>query len=323
MREKVGLIEALGLEPWNKSAREALLTLRGDDSTPRSRFGLSSLRQLRPRWGVTLWLGGKPTGRHVPITNLYNYRQPAPELGWSVRVTDVRDFRAGENTYDSHNGTDFAVPPGTLVVAAAPGRVLRVSSEFHRGGRKVFVDHGRGLLTTYNHLSRSLVSPGQRVMRGEPIAVSGYSGIDALVGFPWTPPHVHFNTWLNGAYVDPFTPLDSSEPSIWRSRNDPTPAPTRDLRDDAYEPHEWDEHALARLIASCRHAETRAEIEAAPTLEQQVGAALMHSNYFPTRFDRARLGDGFSLYRFASSREPRLDLPFSLRDYDGVFFPPR
>ncbi|MDQ3036786.1 MAG: M23 family metallopeptidase [Myxococcota bacterium] len=323
MRERVGLIEALGLEPWGKASRETLLMLRGDESTPKSRFGLSSLRQLRPRWGVTLWLGGKPAGRRVPITNLYNYRQPPAELGWSVRVTDVRDFRGGENTYDSHNGTDFAVPPGTLVVAAAPGRVLRVSSEFHRGGRKVFLDHGRGLCTTYNHLSRFLIVPGQRVKRGEAIAISGYSGIDALVGFPWTPPHVHFNTWLNGAYVDPFTPLDSDEPSIWRSRNEPTPASEPDLRDDSYDPTEWDEDALARLIASCRHEATRAEIESAPTLEERIGAALMHSNYFPTRFDRAALGDGFSLYCGAFPREPRLDLPFSQRDYDGVYFPPR
>jgi hypothetical protein len=52
----------------------------------------------------------------------------------------VRDFRGGTLTYDSHNGTDFAVPPGTIVVAAAPGRVLRASSEFNRGGLKVFVD---------------------------------------------------------------------------------------------------------------------------------------------------------------------------------------
>ena len=323
MRERVGVIEALGLEPYGKTAREAMLTLRGDASTPKSRFGLSSLRQFRPRWGVTLWLGGKPVGRRVPITNLYNYRQPPPELGWSVRVTDVRDFRAGENTYDSHNGTDFAVPPGTRVVAAAPARVLRVSSEFHRGGRKVFLDHGRGLCTTYNHLSRFLVAPGQVVERGEPIAISGYSGIDALVGFPWTPPHVHFNAWLNGAYVDPFTPLDSGEPSLWRRRNDPVPAPEADLRDGAYEPTEWDEDALARLIGACRHEETRREIESAPTPDERIGAALMHSNYFPTRFDRARLGDGFSLYRRTFPREPRLDLPFSHRDYDGVYFPPR
>ncbi len=76
--------------------------------------------------------------------NLFN-RTPTPlEDGWSVRKTQVTDFRGGTLTYDSHNGTDFAVPVGTVVVAPAPGKVLRISSEFNRGGLKVFLDHGRG-----------------------------------------------------------------------------------------------------------------------------------------------------------------------------------
>jgi len=318
VRERIGLIEALGLYPFGKAAREAMLTVRGDATTPKSRFDLTSLRQLRPRYSVPLWLGRAPEGRRVPITNLYNYHQPPPELGWSVRVTDVRDFRGGKNTYDSHNGTDFAVPPGTAVVAAAPGLVLRVSSEFHRGGRKVFLDHGRGLVTTYNHLSRPLVTPGQRVKRGEVIALSGYSGIDALAGFPWTPPHVHMNVWLNGVYVDPFTL--GIEASLWRKHNDPIPCSATDLADHDYEPSEWDDDALDRCVAACLHDGAREEIRDASTFEQRIGAALMQVNYFPTRFDRRRLGDGFSLYRRAFPREPRLDLPFTAGDYDGVSF---
>ncbi|MGZ3421974.1 MAG: M23 family metallopeptidase [Polyangiales bacterium] len=323
MRERIGLVEAMGLRPVRKTAREVLLTVRGDANTPKSRFDLTSLRQFRPRYAVPLWLGAKPEGRLVPITNLYNYRQPPPELGWSVRVTDVRDFRAGANTYDSHNGTDFAVPPGTRVVASAEGVVLRVSSEFHRGGRKVFLDHGRGLVTTYNHLSRPLVRPGQRVKRGETIALSGYSGIDALVGFPWTPPHVHFNTWHGGVYVDPFTPLDREGPSLWRRHNDPVPARGSDVGSDDYEPTAWNESAVDTAIAACVHEEARSEMQSAPTFLERAGAALMQLNYVPTRFDRARLGEGFSLYRDRFPREPRLDLPFSGDDYDGVFFPDR
>lgn len=319
MPERVGLIESLGLRPFGKALREVLLTARGDRTTPPSRFDLSSARQLRPRYSIPLWLGSKPRGRRVPITNLYNYRQPPPELGWSVRVRDVRDFRGGENTYDSHNGTDLAVPPGTAVVAAAPGQVLRVSSEFNRGGRKVFIDHGAGLVTTYNHLSRPLVTPGQRVKRGETIALSGYSGVDAVLFFPWTPPHVHFNTWLNGAYVDPFTPPGSNEPSLWRTQNDPTPAPPSDVGDDRFEPTAWNESAIAEMISACLHPGAREEIAAAPTLVESAGAALMQLNYFPTRFDRARLS-GVSLYPRRYPRAPVLDLPFSHADYDGVLF---
>ncbi len=323
MPERIGLVEALGLTPFDKTAREVALALGGDSSTPKTRFGLSSLRNFHPRLGAALWLGRKPSGRRVPVTNLYNYHQPPPELGWSVRVTDVRDFRGGRNTYDSHNGTDFAIPPGTSVVAAAPGTVLRVSSEYHRGGRKILIDHGHGLVTSYNHLSRPLVQPGQRLRRGERIALSGYSGLDALVGFPWAPPHVHFNVWLDGVYVDPFTPLDRDEPSLWRRHNDPVPALPGDLDDDDVPPSDWDDDAMARAVKACVHSATVAQIEQAPSAEERAGALLMHLAYFPTRFRREGLGTGFSLFCRAHAREPRLDLPFSNDDYDGVVFLPR
>ncbi|MFO0613509.1 MAG: M23 family metallopeptidase [Polyangiaceae bacterium] len=317
----IGLVEALGLEPYAKAWREARLALGGDSDTPKSRFGLSTVKQLKPRWSVPLWLGRKPAGRRVPITNLYNYRQPPPELGWSVRVTDVLDFRGKANTYDSHNGTDFAIPPGTDVVAAAPGQVLRVSSEYHRGGRKVFLDHGEGLVTTYNHLARPLVAVGQRVKRGERIALSGYSGLDALSGFPWTPPHVHFNVWLDGVYVDPFVPIESGDASLWRTRNDPEPARGPDLEDARFEPTRWDDGRIRAAIDACKHAETRREIAEATSTIERAGAALFHLCYFPTRFDRGALGPEFSLYFARHARSPRLDLPFSGRDYDGVLFP--
>lgn len=317
----VGLVEALGLAPFSKSLGEARLALGGDKSTPKSRFGLSTIHQLKPRWSVPLWLGRKPAGRRVPVTNLFNYRQPPPELGWSVRVTDVSDFRGKRNTYDSHNGTDFAIPPGTDVVAAAPGQVIRVSSEYHRGGRKVFLDHGDGLVTTYNHLARPLVAPGERVRRGQRIAISGYSGLDALAGFPWTPPHVHFNVWLDGAYVDPFALEGSGETSIWRTHNDPLPARGGDLEDDEFPTTAWDASRVDAAIAACNHEGARREIADAPSPTERAGAALFQLAYFPTRFDRAALGPDFSLYRERHARASRLDLPFSERDYDGVMFP--
>jgi murein DD-endopeptidase len=333
----VGLVEALGLRPLGLAARQAALAVRGDATTPGSRFDLTSLRQLRPRYAVPLWLGARPSGRLVPLTNLFNYRQPDPAGGWSVRVTDVLDFRGGRNTYDSHNGTDLAIPPGTRVVAAAPAVVLRVSSEFHRGGRKIVLDHGRGLVTTYNHLARPLVAPGERVRRGQTIALSGYSGLDALVGFPWTPPHVHFNVWLDGRYVDPFAPSaavlaracgpgapregDDASTPLWRGGNAPVPASAADERGDELEPTRLRAGAIDALLDACLHPGSAAEIRHAATDVERAGAALLHLCYFPTRFDATRLGRDFSLYDARHAREARLDLPFSREDYDGVCFP--
>ena len=308
------VVEVFGLSPLRTRLSEAALALRGDAQTPKSRFGFSSLRMFRPRMALPLWAGRPAHGRLVPIYNLYSYAQPPPEEGWSVRVTSARDFLGTQLTYDSHNGTDFAVPVGTSVVAAAPGVVRRVSTEFHRGGLKVFIDHGEGLVTTSNHLGRALVRPGDRVRRGDPIAVSAYSGIDGLTTFPFGAPHVHFNVWLDGEYVDPFAV--TGETPLWRNGNWPVPCGANDRDEALAPPTAWDRDALTRTLASCRHAATLREIEAIADDDERAMAVVFHRNYFPTRF-----AERPALVTRRNARRPRLDLPFRADDFDGVFFP--
>lgn len=309
---RLSVTEVFGLSPLSTRAREALLTLRGDPLTPPSRFDHTSLRIFRPRIALPLWAGVPAHGRLIPIYNLVSHVRPPPEEGWSVRVTNARDFLGTQLTYDSHNGTDFAVPVGTTVVAAAPGVVRRISSEFNRGGLKVFIDHGAGLITTSNHLGRTLVEVGQTVARGEPIAISAYSGIDGLTTFPFGAPHVHFNVWLDGEYVDPFG-LGDTIP-LWRSGNWPTPHVGGDDRE--VPGTVWDHEAVERAVDGCRHAGAREEILAARTPEERAMTALFQLNYFPTRFSARP-----KLYASTTPRGPRLDLPFLARDFDGIWFP--
>ena len=310
----LSLQEIFGLSPLPLRLREAVVAVRGAPGIPGSRFDLTSLRIFQPALSVRTWLGRTRADRRIPIYNLVN-RTPTPLAdGWSVRKRQVRDFRGGTLTYDSHNGTDFAVPVGTVVTAAAPGKVLRISSEFNRGGLKLFLDHGDGLATTSNHLARALVAVGDVVRRGQPIALSGYSGIDALVAFPWSVPHVHFNVWLDGEYVDPFAaPARAGEPveaSLWLDGEAPCP---RDERDEPFTPTRWDERGVAQAIEACTDAAIRAELAAEPALDRRAMNLLFQRNYYPTRFaSRPAVVEG------THARAPRLTLPFRPRDFVGI-----
>lgn len=307
----VRLPEALGLLPIRERARQAVIALRGDADVPASRFDLTSLGQLRPRWSLPLWRGRTPVPRTVLITNLFNHRQTPIEEGWSVRMRQREDFRGGTLTYDSHNGTDFSIPIGTPVCTAAPGHVVRVSSEFQRGGLKIVVDHGEGLLTVYAHLARALVSPGDAVHRGQVIALSGYSGLDGFATFPWGVPHVHMNVWLDGEPVDPFPHHDAA--SLWRAGRLPMPAPAQD-RTPPGAGTDYDAEAVDAVIAGCITPEVRRDLAALP-LPERGHATVFAQCYTPTRFPVRR-----RLTARAHDRTPCLDLPFSAEDFDGVAF---
>ncbi len=310
MADRPNLIEVLGLAPWRQRLRETVFAVRGDALTPPSRFDHTSLRILQPRLAAALWRGRRPFGRAVPIYNLFN-RTPTPIAdGWSVRKTHVRDFRGGTLTYDSHNGTDFATAPGTVIVAPAAARVILVVSEFHRGGLKLLLDHGDGLATSYAHLARALVGPGQTVARGEPIALSGASGLNFVAALGADPPHLHFNVWLDGEPVDPFA--QPGEVSLWRRANDPAPgAADRDLPPTAI-----DDARLEAQLAACKDPALAARLRAIPDVGARALATIFARNYQPMRF-----AEHVSPYASRPARVPRLDLPFAATDYDRIHLP--
>jgi murein DD-endopeptidase MepM/ murein hydrolase activator NlpD len=309
VHDRVTLPEALGLLPLRERLRQARIALGGAPHVPPSRWDTSSLALVQPRLGWPLWRGRWVVPRRVILTNLFNHAQTPVEQGWSVRRTSVLDFRGKGSTYDSHNGTDLCVPVGTTVVAPAPGVVVRVWSEFHRGGLKVAIDHGGGLVTSSAHLARALVRPGQRLAAGEPFALSGYAGLDGFVTFPLGVPHVHFNVWLDGVPVDPFA--RTGETSLWRGGvprppTEPGPPPA---------PSDWDDAAVLADLDACLHAETRAALRAIVDPVERAGSLVAERNYYPTRFPTRP-----SLLRAPAPRAERLCLPFRPEDVDGAVF---
>ncbi len=303
--------ELLGLSPWRERWRQTLVTLRGEDDVPPSRFDLSSLRMLRPRIATALWRGRPVVPGKILLTNLFNHRQTPIEDGWSVRRTQVEDFRGRDLTYDSHNGTDLSVPVGSTVLSAAAGEVVEVVSEFNRGGLKIFVDHGGGLMTCYAHLARALVRVGDVVRRAQPIARTGYSGLDGLVTFPFGVPHVHFNTWLGGQPVDPFP--KGEEGTFWRGGGMPRPGDGGP--EEAFEPSRYDPERVDAAIDACRTEAVRDRLRAVEPFGRRAGLTVIATNYYPTRF-----AERIDLYAEPSTRAPRLDLPFQADRYDGAVF---
>ena len=309
-------LEVFGLTPFSDTLNAVRLVLGGSPHIPKTRVGTSSLGILRPALGLRTWLGVRRSDGRVPISNLFNRTQTPPAAGWSVERTQVLDFRGRGLTYDSHNGTDFCVPIGTTVVAPAPGRVALITSDFNRGGLKVLLDHGDGLFTMSAHLGRALAPVGHVLRRGEPFALSAYSGLDAIVAFPWSPPHVHFNTWLDGEPVDPFAA--PGETALWRRGNTPEACPEGEAvaaNEPAPAPSSWDPVALATAARACLAPAMAERIARAETLEARGAMTLFLMNYYPTTFaERPAILAG------RHPRTPRLDVPFTERDARGVVF---
>jgi len=93
-----------------------------------------------------------------------------------------------------HKGTDFAMPIGSNVRAPADGRVEKVGNH-PAAGRYIVIRHDNGYKTRYLHLSRPMVSNGQRVTMGERIALSGNTGRS-------TGPHLHYEVLVNNNQVN-------------------------------------------------------------------------------------------------------------------------
>jgi murein DD-endopeptidase MepM/ murein hydrolase activator NlpD len=96
-----------------------------------------------------------------------------------------------------HKGVDFAGAPGSSVTAVAAG-VVTWAGERTGYGKLIEINHGDGFVTRYAHNERTLVSVGQTVKRGEPVALMGSTGRS-------TGPHVHFEVLRNGRQVDPLS----------------------------------------------------------------------------------------------------------------------
>jgi len=151
----------------------------------------------------------KVNAEYARMTALFAGRS---EGGWTPRGRFVTPLAAGvayefsspfgsRRTYGSaagltaHAGEDYAVPPGTPVLAPAPGLVVLAEPLFVRGNA-VVLDHGNGVFTGYWHLEALSVKAGERVAAGQALGAVGSTGLS-------TGPHLHWELRVAGVAVDP------------------------------------------------------------------------------------------------------------------------
>ncbi len=112
----------------------------------------------------------------------------------------------GKWVTDYHRGIDISIPTGTPVYACADGTVEKAqwSGSY---GYYVVISHGSGYTTLYAHNSSLTVKQGQRVKRGQQIAVSGSTGNSSG-------PHLHLEIAINGALQNPLANGILSHPAL-------------------------------------------------------------------------------------------------------------
>lgn len=148
------------------------------------------------------------TSREVIAENVMT--EPVPEIiekGTQTPPTYIKPITGGTLTSTfkwrwgrMHKGVDWAVPTGTAVRASCGGTV--VSAGWSSGyGYCVTLRHPDGRQTRYAHLSKILVSSGQKVDQNQKIALSGNTGRS-------TGPHLHFEIIINGSQVNPLKYLN-------------------------------------------------------------------------------------------------------------------
>ena len=100
-----------------------------------------------------------------------------------------------------HTGMDFSCDPGNPIYATGDGTVILVESDFYGYGNHIEVDHGFGYVSRYSHLADMFAYVGQKVSRGDCIALSGKSG-------RVTGPHLHYEILYRDDFVNPAAYMD-------------------------------------------------------------------------------------------------------------------
>lgn len=161
--------ELLRLSPAKSIVRRAPTPIKPRQSTDKAEPGASLVLDTRPDGVPAVWAWPS----HGPLLSGFGDMQ--------------------------NKGVDIGGQRGQPVQAAASGRVVYAGSNLRGYGKLIIIRHGEALLSAYAHNERLLVTEGQQVIRGQPIAQMGDSDADLV--------KLHFEIREYGKPVNPFNYL--------------------------------------------------------------------------------------------------------------------
>lgn len=118
------------------------------------------------------------------------------EFAWPVPSSNRVSSNFGKRWGRAHQGMDIAAKVGSHIVAASDGVIVYQGDEISGYGLITVIAHRNGYFTVYAHANKNFTKKGQRVYRGQVIAVVGMTG--RTYG-----PHLHFEIRKNGKSIDP------------------------------------------------------------------------------------------------------------------------
>ncbi|HBI52393.1 MAG TPA: metalloendopeptidase [Ruminococcaceae bacterium] len=121
---------------------------------------------------------------------------------WPMEIgkSHISEYTQWDGGYAGHLGLDIVAYYGAPIFAGASGTVIHAGSNYGYGNC-VIIDHGNGLQTLYGHCSEVLVSVGEEVIQGQPIAKEGATGIVAGA-------HMHFEVRRGSEKLNPVDYLE-------------------------------------------------------------------------------------------------------------------
>lgn len=216
--ERIAIVEkegqwmaVIGIPLSTKPGEKDLIVTYANGNTTRHRFSVTG--KAYPEQRITIKDKGKVDLSKKSLDRVYREKRiidgfkatwnetPYVHLDFVAPVDGPLSSKFGLKRFFNdkprrpHSGLDFAVPEGTPIKAPADAVVIG-TGDFFFNGQAVFLEHGRGLITIYGHMSRIDVEQGQKLKQGDVLGAVGKTGRA-------TGAHLHWTVMLNGAVVDP------------------------------------------------------------------------------------------------------------------------